>query len=400
MLCHTKLRLCSRRFMALAVLVSGLSFVPGGAYVQATGPRILKVAVPFPRMPDMAMELQRYNQQLAIETNNALQVRVYWGGVAGDDIDALRKMKIGQIDCAPLSVELVSSFTPGAMILATPGLFTNYRQIDAIRRLMTPQLEAIAYEHGFKVMAWADIGRLRILSNRPIYKLSDLKQTRPWLYPHSEALKTFYTAAGVAGVPLGLVEVYTGLQTGLINMVWGSVLLAVALQWHSSMQYVTRGALGVVSGALVIRRPVWDELPDEAQKSLSVLATNLKEKNQKELRRMDRLAFFKLIQSGYKAILIRDMQRWRQTGRQVREQLVGRLYSREQLALAEEIAARHPDLKHIPKPEASSGPAPHASQSAHTPLNAAPNKELPAQEAATSEDNEEVDPLSNGSEAN
>src|SRR5262245_7495088 len=100
------------RLLGSTVLVLGaalLSVAPDTA-VRAAEQQVLKVALAIPRTQEIAVEVKRYNEKLAALTSNGVQVRIYWGGAAGSDSDVLRKMRAGQMDGAPLSLELVSQF--------------------------------------------------------------------------------------------------------------------------------------------------------------------------------------------------------------------------------------------------------------------------------------------------
>jgi TRAP-type C4-dicarboxylate transport system substrate-binding protein len=254
------------RKTSIAVLLGALMLAVVPATAFTVGEQIvLKVAVPIPRSQEVAIEAKKYNDKLAAMTDNKVQVRMYWGGAAGDDVDVLRKMRTGQMDGAPLSLELCSQFVRQALVLASPALFNNYKQVDAARQALTPAMEAEAYSNGFKIMAWGDVGRLRLLSKKPVETLADFKKMRPWLYPQSEMLKEFYRSIGATGVPLGIAEVYGGLQTNMIDVVWGSALVSAALQWHSGTSYISERGLGFISGAFVFRRPAWDALPKNVQ---------------------------------------------------------------------------------------------------------------------------------------
>jgi TRAP-type C4-dicarboxylate transport system substrate-binding protein len=332
----------SKKFWVVLLLAGLLSPVPG-RYVSAAETQWLKVAVPFPRTPEIVVEVDRYNKKLAALTDNTVQVRVYWGGAAGDDLDVLRKVKTGQLDAAPFSIELVSSFVRQALVLASPGLFLNYKQLDAVRDALTPDMDKEAYNNGFKVMGWGDVGRLRLFSKAPVSKVEDFRRVRPWLYPQSEMLKDFYKLIKATGIPLGLVEVYGGLQTNMIDLVWASSVLTVALQWHTATHYLSEQGLGFIGGAFVMRRPAWEALPEAAQKSMQEVAAEVKVKNQAEVRKADELTYKKLLERGHKPVQLENIQDWIKAGGQVREHMVGRIYTRELLTKAETIANQHAD---------------------------------------------------------
>lgn len=330
------------RKTSIAVLLGALmlAVVPGTAFTAADQ-FVLKVAVPIPRSQEVAIEAKKYNDKLAAMTDNAVQVRVYWGGAAGDDVDVLRKMRAGQMDGAPLSLELVSQFVRQVLVLASPALFNNYKQVDAARQALTPAMEAEAYVNGFKIMAWADVGRLRLLSKKPLESISDFKKMRPWLYPQSEMLKEFYRSVGATGVPLGIAEVYGGLQTNMIDVVWGSALVAAALQWHSGTSYISERGLGFISGGFVFRRGAWDALPKNVQDSMLKLSAESARENQLNLRKQDERSYQRLVQRGHIPQKAKNEKEWWDAGKNLRQRMIGRVYTKELVEKAEAIAAKY-----------------------------------------------------------
>jgi TRAP-type C4-dicarboxylate transport system substrate-binding protein len=227
--------------LGFLLLSFSLLLVPGSSSLVRAGDSetTLKFAVMVPRTPELAIEEKRYNKRLKELTDGKVQVRVYWGGAAGGEKDVMRKMRTGQIDGTPLSLDVLSQFVRECLVLQTPGLFRNYEQVDAVRKELTPQFNEEAYRNGFKVLVWGDVGRLRLFSKKKITKVSHFQQSRPWLYPESEMLKEFYKQIGATGVPLDIAEVYGGMQTGMIDTFWGTAVLAAALQWHRTAQYMS-----------------------------------------------------------------------------------------------------------------------------------------------------------------
>lgn len=332
-------------FLGTVACAGLLLLSPGTPAVAANKKIVMKVAVSFPRSPKMAMRTARYNRDLAEVTDGQVQVRVYWGGVAGDERAVLRKMKTGQLDGSPFGLEMVSNFVREALVLASPGLFLNYKQVDLVRATLTPEFNAEAYRNGFKVMGWGDVGRLRLFSKQRVTDPGSFRKVRPWLYPESEILKEFYRLIGVSGVPLSISEVYSGMQTGMIDTYWATAVIAGALQWHRTAKYVSAEGLGFVSGAFVFRRPAWDALPKAAQESMVQLAEDQARDNQVEIRRDDELAFRKLLKRGYKAVKARPevTDQWWEIGQKLRKRMIGRIYTQRLVDRAETLALRYAD---------------------------------------------------------
>ncbi len=336
-----------RGLVVVGLLALMLGLVPASAHTEGEAGVTLKVAVMIPRTPEAANQAARYNSRLAEMTGGNVKVRVYWGGAAGDDRDVLRKMRTGQMDGAPLSLELVSNIVRQCLVLASPALFNNYRELDAVRAALTPDFDKEAYENGFKVMGWGDIGRLRLFTKKPLTHISDFKTMRPWLYPESEMLKEFYKVIGATGVPLSIAEVYGGLQTNMIDVIWASAVLAAALQWHTGTEYVTDRGLGFIGGAFVFRRTAWEGLPQNVQASMTKLAQEEAPKQQIDMRKSDERAYIKLVERGHKKLIPANIKEWWDTGHMLRKRLVGRIYTKELLEKAEQIAAKYKEADEL-----------------------------------------------------
>ncbi|MDH5672709.1 MAG: TRAP transporter substrate-binding protein DctP [Myxococcales bacterium] len=340
----------SSRIHAAMILMLGLSLlvIPGSIKVaQAGAKQVLKFAVMVPRSPSLAVEEKRYNKRLAELTDGQVQVRVYWGGAAGGEQDVVRKMRTGQIDGTPLSLDVMSQFVRECLVLQTPGLFNNYKQVDAVRKALTPQFDEEAYRNGFKVIVWGDIGRLRLFSKKKISRINDFKASRPWLYPESEMLKEFYKQIGATGVPLDIAEVYGGMQTGMIDTYWATSALAAALQWHRTAKYVSGQGLGFISGAVLFRREAWDNMPEVAKKAMQDIVDERAKNDQRELRMTDEKIYKRLLKRGFTAVDAQDPAEWWNAGKQLRHRLVGRIYTKKLVDKAEKIALKYADKEQL-----------------------------------------------------
>lgn len=323
--------------VATMLLVAPGSTAPAGAAATT----VLKVALIVPRSPTGALEEKKYNKRLSDLTGGQVQVRVYWGGAAGDEKDVVRKMRTGQIDVTALGLDVLSQFVREAMVLATPGLYSNYRQVDAVRKDLTPQFDAEAYRNGFKIMGWGDVGRLRLFSKQEVTRIADFRRIRPWLYPESQMLKEFYRVVGATGVPLSIGEVYGGMQTGMIDTFWSTAVMAGALQWARTAKYVSAEGLGFISGAFVFRRGAWDALSDVAKKAIQDIADERRAQAQEDIRKADDRAMAKLLTRGYTPLRAANPTEWWETGKKLRRQMVGRLYTADLVERAEKIALQY-----------------------------------------------------------
>jgi TRAP-type C4-dicarboxylate transport system substrate-binding protein len=337
------------KWIALVLLAALLSTHGGAerAYanedaIAANAQVVLKIATVAPRIPEMARRGKLFNEQLAAETNGRIQFRTYWGGVAGDDTTVMRKLRTGQIDGAPLSVDVIANYVKQAYVLIAPQTIYNYKQVDAVRKEIGPEFSKEAYANGLHILQWWDAGRVRIFSKEPIAAIGDLRRVRPWLYPSSQLLKEFYKMNNITGVPLELSEVFGGLQTGMIDVVWISSVLSSVLRWSSHTNFVSR-PVSMVQGAFVVRKEAWAALSDHERQVIQKISDKQQIDTQRELREGDEKTYTKLVARGIVPVPFKDEAEWNNAGQALRAKLIGRVYTKDMLQRVEAIAKRYAD---------------------------------------------------------
>ena len=339
----------STHLVVIYLLAVFLPLLPGSSIqpAQAENQYVLKVATIVPRTGSSARYAKKAIRRLEKRTDNRVTARVYWGGAVGDEETVLKKMRLGQIDASYFGLDMIRNFVPQAMVMAAPQTYTNYKQVDAVREVFTPEFNRIAYRNGFMITSWGDAGVLRIFSTKPVKRLKDFRNMRPWVYKHSPLLKEFYRMIGCTGVPIGLTEVYSALKVGLIDLVWGSALITSLLQWHAKIQYISEPT-GLLQGGAVITRRFWDRLAKRDQEAILKMVEEERKEIQEDVREVDGKMYRKLIKRGIKPYEFTNMGEWLAAGKKLRDKMVGRLYSREMLTRVEKVIAKYPDRPGTP----------------------------------------------------
>ncbi len=320
--------------LALGLLISGDSFT---TQARAEAAHQLRIATLAPRQSPLGDEYQKLKIGMKEATNGQVNMKMYYGGVAGDEITVVRKMRVGQLDGALITSTGLSALVRQVLVLEAPGLIRSYPELDSVREDLAPQLEALFDKAGYKLVAWGDAGKTRIFSASKIFAPSDLQNVRPWVWRDSATMRAFIKAAGANGVLLNLPEVYSGLQTGIIDTVIASSVGVLAFQWHTKLKTMAKQAGGIVSGAFVIRKEHLDTLPPEAQKYLDEVSAETEAAIQAESRKIDDEAAKTLSQRLKVVNLFRAQRQWEAVQYKARESLVGRMYSRSLLNRVQEV---------------------------------------------------------------
>jgi TRAP-type C4-dicarboxylate transport system substrate-binding protein len=324
----------------LAVFVLG---VPGSPRrVEADGEIELRVATLAPRNSPFMRDFERLvDKRLRQETNGAVRISLYPSGSAGDETDMLRKMRAGQLDAAMITSEGLGLILPEVNVLRAPGIITTYQQLESVQKVMLPQFDRSFEAKGFKLIAWGEAGEYRYFSRQPVYQPADIRKMRPWLWPSSPIMKETWQAIGAVGVPLGMAEVYGALQTRMVDLVESTAIAYTAFMWHTTdLAYVTEATSGVLVGAWLMNKSAFDKLRPEWQAVLLRLAEDNNQSTRLRTREGDAKAYDLLVKRGLKVTKFTPSgeQQLAAIRKQVREHLVGRVYSADLLAQVQQVA--------------------------------------------------------------
>jgi TRAP-type C4-dicarboxylate transport system substrate-binding protein len=205
------------------------------------------------------------NTEITKETENKVQFRIYPGGVLGDELDMLRKLKIGQIQGVALTSAGLSSLFKEMDVLQIPFLFQSYDEVDIVLKKMDSFFRKGLEESGYVLLGWSEAGFIYLMSTLPISSVADLRKAKVWIWEESPMSKAIFSEAGVSAIPLSIPDVLVGLQTGLVDVVYVPPTGAISLQWFTRIKYMTDVPLVYLAGGIVVKKEIFRQIPQTFQ---------------------------------------------------------------------------------------------------------------------------------------
>jgi TRAP-type C4-dicarboxylate transport system substrate-binding protein len=240
---------------------------PAGAHAQAA-PIELKIASLAPKGSAWAKILEKGGKDIEARTQGRVKIKYYFSGQQGDERDVVRKMSAGQLDGAAITAVGLGLIKSDVRVLDLPMLFTNDKQLDYVRDSMRADFDAQFDQAGYVLLAWGDVGWVHIYTSQQITSKEVLGKEKMWEWKDDPIIGSMFKKLGINGVPLGVPEVLTSLNTGAITGCYGSPLVAVALQWYSKIKFASKQPVSYSIGAVVVRKEVFAKLSAEDQKTL------------------------------------------------------------------------------------------------------------------------------------
>jgi len=294
-----------RRTRVGTLWIAGLLTV---ALAAQAAPLKLATLVPSGSIWDRA--LKDMSGEWGVATGGRVTLRIYPGGVAGDEGDVVRKMRIGQLHAAALTVTGLGEIDDAFSVFATPLMFESYEELEHVLDRVGPDLERRLEAKGFVLVHWGHGGWVHFFSKRPAATLTDVKGMKMFAWAGDDARVQLWRRSGFQPVALSSTDLLTGLQTGLIEAYPTPPLAALSLQWFRETPYMSEVGLAPLVGAVVVTKRAWEKISEEDRAKLMTVAKRYEKRLALEVPEQDSLAVDQMTERGLQIVTVTDRAAW------------------------------------------------------------------------------------------
>ena len=186
------------------------------------------------------------------ETEGRVSLRIYPGGVAGDEPDVLRKMRIGQLHAGTFTVRGLIEIDDSFEALAIPLFYDSYDEFFYVLRKVEAELRKRTRAKGYELIQWGHGGWVHVFSAKPVASVDDLRKLKLFVSAGDDKVVQWWRGRGFRPVALAMTDIMTGLHTGMIELLPTTPLAALSLQWFRHTPYMLDVPLTPLIGATVI----------------------------------------------------------------------------------------------------------------------------------------------------
>jgi tripartite ATP-independent transporter DctP family solute receptor len=298
----------------------------------------LKLATVVPAKHAYNGGAREFARRIKEATGGAIDIRVFPAGQLGKgERELLEGMQIGNIDLAVTATGPISGFSPSMMVLDLPFLFRDYKHVDTVldgslgRKLLDDleksKLKGLAFfENGFRNFT---------NSARPLLKPEDFKGLKFRTMENPVHLASV-RQLGAQAVPMSWGEVYTSLQTKVIDGQENPVAIIHAYKLNEVQRYLSLTGHFYSPAPLTMSLKKFESLKPEWQRlfiktAMDVAAFErriIRDNEQRQLedlkawgtdvRTVDKSIFFKAMQPVYDKY-IKQYPDWEQVIKKITE---------------------------------------------------------------------------------
>lgn len=270
-----------------AISLLGLGLVLGLSPAASAKSLQIKLGTMAPEGSVWHQTLLRIKDRWQQASGGEVQLRVYPGGVAGDEGDMVRKMKVGQLHAASLTGVGMGKIHRSSIALQIPMLIESWDELDYVRGKMAGDIAAELEKEGFVVLNWGDVGWVHHFSKTPAASPEDFRKLKYFVWTGDPAAEQAWRKADFKAVPLSSTDVMSSLQTGMVEAFGVAPLFALSSQWFGLAKHMVRLNWTPLNGATLVSKAQWEKIDPAVRAKLLEIAREEGEKLKTEVRALN-----------------------------------------------------------------------------------------------------------------
>jgi len=238
-------------------------------------------------------------------SDGEVDLRIYAGGVLGDETQMVRQVRAGRIQAVALSANGLSRIDGGVAALQIPLMLDSYEELDYVRDRIAPKLEQRIEEQGtkHKVLFWTDGGWVRFFAKKPVRTLDDIRKMRLFTSAGDAETEKLWKSFRFNVVPLSATDMLTSLQTGMIDAFDVPPLFALFDRSYTQAPNMLDLKIAPLIGGVVVSKKAWDTVPEQYRDEMLKAGREAGAKLRGEIRRLGPDSIVQMKQRGLNVIV-------------------------------------------------------------------------------------------------
>ena len=253
-------------FVAAGVAVAAMTFALGTASAQQKV--VLKASDVHPEGYPTVAAVESMGKKLEKATNGRLSVQMFPSMQLGGEKEAIEQAQVGAIALARVSVGALGPVVDDLNVFNLPYVFRNTAHMQHVIDGPIGQelLDKVSNSgKGLVGLAWMDAGARNFYdTKKPIRNLADLKGQKIRVMGNPMFVE-MANSMGANGVPLGYDQVFSSLQTGVIDGAENNPPSFVFDNHYQVAKYYTIDEHLIVPEMLVMSKKIFDSLSKDEQ---------------------------------------------------------------------------------------------------------------------------------------
>jgi TRAP-type C4-dicarboxylate transport system substrate-binding protein len=235
-------------------------------------PVTLRMAAIAPEGTEWARAMKAFAADVETASKGELRIKWYLSGMAGDELQALERVRHGQLDGEAGAI-FCQQLAPSVRIARIAGLYRSREEAIYVLARLKPMLDEEFRKSGFTNLGQAVFGGDLLFSRQPIHSMSELKGTRMWAWNLDPVWQMMATEMGMRTTVTSIEEHSPAWHRNQYDAFFTEPSAALAYQWSTDAKYIHDLAATILPGCMVVANTAIDPLPTESKRVLIAAST-------------------------------------------------------------------------------------------------------------------------------
>lgn len=234
--------------------------------------QVFRIGSAAPENSPWGRSLNRIAAEWRRISNGRVRVQVFHNGIAGDEDDMVRKMRIGQLQAVVMTNTGISNFSDQLLTLSMPLLIRDQDEFDYVFERVQESLEEDIKDDGFRVLTWSTAGWLYFFSKSRLTTPNELKNLKMAASQGEMELIRAYQLMGYQAIAVPYTERLAALASGMVEAYLSVPILAAGFQWFATTPFMVDLQIGPAPGGILMSERAYRMLPQETRDEMIAFA--------------------------------------------------------------------------------------------------------------------------------
>jgi tripartite ATP-independent transporter DctP family solute receptor len=217
----------------------------------------------------------RMGKKLEAQTNGRISIQMYPQMQLGGEKEMIEQAQVGALQIARISVGALGPVIDELNVFNMPFIFRDEQHMRKVidGPIGSELLEKISSNPNTRLIAlgWMDAGTRNVYSNKPVTKPADLKGMKVRMMGNPIFVETM-NAMGGNGVAMGFNELYSAMQTGVVDGAENNEPTVLAQNHYQVAKVYSLTGHLIIPEMFVFSKVSWDKLSKDDQALIKKLS--------------------------------------------------------------------------------------------------------------------------------
>jgi len=227
------------RKLVIAAMICALLVCGTGVPVSAAAEHVLVFGHVQPTDHPYHLMAEKFKEELEAMSGGRVEVEIHPGGSLGNERDLVEGLKLGTVDVSTITSALTATFVREFGVFSLPFLFESFEQMYKVMDSpVGDEFAAHLEREGLVKLGFNSGGARSMYASKPVNSLEDLQKMKIRTMEDPVYVET-WNNLGALATPLPWGDVYTALDTGMVDGAEGAMISYKSMGFYDPAPYIT-----------------------------------------------------------------------------------------------------------------------------------------------------------------